>query len=191
MTAIWRHLQKACRRLRWKLTFSYTFVTVGALVASMLIVAVLTLSGIFLPYDQAPLGLWVQAANEQAVPLARMLLSESPPNTAGIAELANYSDRASFETLELARLRNVTLFVRATAGLEMLVFDAGGMLLGRTGEPRTLRASLRALYEPRPAPQPAAGTPAADVVNPRQSPGVSLIKQPGMGRNKTFGLWRE
>jgi len=98
-----------------------------------LLLAVLALSTIFLPYDLAPSGMWVQAANEQAVPLARILLSASPPNTAGIADLVNYSDAAKLEGLDLFRLGNVTLYIRATARLQMLVFDAHGALLGRTG----------------------------------------------------------
>jgi len=128
-------LMRAVRRLQWKLTLSYTTVTLGALLVSILILSVLTLSTIFLPYDMAPNEMWVQAANEQAVPLARMLLSESPPNMEGIADLVNYSDAAKLESLDLVRVGNVTLYIRATAGLEMLIFDPNGALLGRTGSP--------------------------------------------------------
>jgi NarL family two-component system sensor histidine kinase LiaS len=132
------HLEKlmqAVRRLQWKLTLSYTTVTLGALLVSILILTVLMLSTIFIPYDMAPKEMWVQAANEQAVPIARMLLSESPPNMDGIAELVNYSDAARFESLDLMRFGNVALYIRATADIEMLIFDPNGSLLGRTGFP--------------------------------------------------------
>ncbi len=135
MATILYNLRGTFRQLRWKLALSYTSVTVGTLLISILALAILVFSMVFLPYDRAPKGMWVQAANEQAVPLARMLLSESPPDTAGIADLVNYSDTARFESVELARMGNVTLFARATAGLEMFVFDAEGTLLGRTGYP--------------------------------------------------------
>ncbi len=135
MASIGNMLSKTFRRLRWKLTLSYTAVTLGTLLVSLLIVAFLVLSTIFLPYDHAPLEMWVQAVDEQAVPLARMLLSESPPNTAGIADLVNYDDAAKFESLDLYSIGNVTLYVRATSAFEMFIFDPKGLLLGRTGHP--------------------------------------------------------
>jgi len=125
----------AFRPLQWRLTFSYTAVTLGALLVSLLIIVVLALSVIFIPYDLAPNEVWVQAVNEQAVPLARMLLSESPPSMEGIADLVNYSDAARFENLDLMSIGNITLYIRATSGFEMLIFDPKGALLGRTGYP--------------------------------------------------------
>ena len=47
-------LRRAVRRLQWKLTLSYTTVTLGALLVSILILTVLMLSTIFIPYDMAP-----------------------------------------------------------------------------------------------------------------------------------------
>jgi len=108
-------------------------VTLGALTVALGLLAILAFSTLFAPYAGAPKSMWVEAANDQAVPLARMLLSQSPPNTAGIAELVNYTDTAKFQSMELLRAGNVTLFARATASLEMLVFDGEGALLGRTG----------------------------------------------------------
>jgi signal transduction histidine kinase len=135
MASVGNRLSNTFRQLRWRLTLSYTAVTLGTLLVSLLIVAVLVFSAIFLPYDQAPREMWVQAADEQAVPLARMLLSESPPNTAGIADLVNYSHAAKLEDLDLFSIGNITLYARATSALEMLVFDPQGLLLGRTGHP--------------------------------------------------------
>ena len=135
MTTIPTRLRSTFRQLRWKLTLSYTGATLGALLVSILILAILVLTTVFLPYDRAPKAMWIQAVNEQVVPLTRMLLSESPPSTTGIADLVNYSDTARLESLELLHVGNVTLYIRATAGLEMLVFDASGILLGRTGYP--------------------------------------------------------
>ncbi len=133
--ALLKALTNRVHRLQWKLTLSYTAVTVAALLVTLLFVAVLALSLIFLPYDQAPLEIWVQAVNEQAVPLARILLDDTPPNTAWIADFVNYSSVARLESLDLLHLGNLTLYLRATAGLEMLIFDSSGALLGRTGYP--------------------------------------------------------
>ncbi len=128
-------VKQSFRRLQWKLTLSYTAVTLGALLVSILILVVVMFSAIFIPYDMAPNEMWVQAANEQTVPLARMLLSESPPSMVGIADLVNYSDEARFESLDLLSIDNVTLFIRATTDIEMFIFDPDGALLGRTGYP--------------------------------------------------------
>ena len=135
MDSLGNRLSSTFRQLRWRLTLSYTAVTLGTLLVSLFVLAVLALSTIFLPYDQTPLEMWVQAADEQAVPLARMLLSESPPNTAGLSDLVNYSDAAKFESLDLLSMGNVTLYVRATSAVEMFIFDSRGLLLGRTGHP--------------------------------------------------------
>jgi NarL family two-component system sensor histidine kinase LiaS len=130
-----KYVRLSFRRLQWKLTLSYTGITLGVLLISLVILAALTLPAIFIPYDMAPNEMWVQAANEQTVPLARMLLSQSPLSMEGIADLVNYSDDARFESLDLVGVGNVTLFIRATAGLEILIFDHHGALLGRTGYP--------------------------------------------------------
>lgn len=133
--ALLKKLSNMVRRLQWKLTLSYTAVTVATLLVSLLVVVVLALSLIFLPYDEAPLQMWVQAVNEQAVPFARILLDENPPNTIWIASFVNNARAVRLESLDLFRLGNIALYLRATAGLEMMVFDSSGTLLGRTGYP--------------------------------------------------------
>jgi signal transduction histidine kinase len=130
-----RSISNALRQLRWKLTLSYTAVTVGALLLVLLLMTILILSTIFLPYDQVSPDVWVQAVNEQVVPITRLLLSETSVNMAGLAEFVNYSDTAKLSGIDLLQLGNVTLYIRATTPLEMFIFDANGLLLGRTGYP--------------------------------------------------------
>lgn len=130
-----RSISNALRQLRWKLTLSYTAVTVAALLFVLLVMTILILSTIFLPYDQVSSDVWIQAVEEQAVPIARLLLSETPVNMVGLAEFVNYSDAAKLSGIDLLELGNVTLYIRATSPLQMLIFDVDGMLLGRTGFP--------------------------------------------------------
>jgi signal transduction histidine kinase len=104
----------------------------------LLILALLVLPSILLPNDLLAPGsaaFWVQAANEQAVPLARYLLSESPPNTEGIAALVNYSDTARFGRFDLLRVGTVQLYMGTTTEIDMLIIGADGSLLGRTHFP--------------------------------------------------------
>jgi signal transduction histidine kinase len=135
MIGLWNAVKSRAQQLRWKLAFSYAAVTVGALLVSMVLLSVIILSSILLAYDAAPVEMWVQAAEEQVVPLARMFLSEEPLDMEGIAELVNYRDTAQLESLDLFRVGNIAVYVRAIASYELLMFDAEGTLLGRTGLP--------------------------------------------------------
>jgi len=123
------------RSLRWRLIWSYTAVTVGALAIVLLVISAVFFSSIFIPYDQFAPEVWVQAVNRQTVPIARILLSQAPPDMEHIAEFVNYSDIAKLNGIDLLQMGSVTVFVRATAQLELLILDADGKLLGRTGSP--------------------------------------------------------
>jgi NarL family two-component system sensor histidine kinase LiaS len=138
MASVWRNLSNTFRQLRWKLTLSYTAVTVGALLVVLLALALLTLPSIVLPSELLGPGsarFWVDAANEQAVPLVRYLLTESPPNMEGIAAVVNSSDTARFGRLDLIRAGTVHLYIGTTSELDMLIIGPDGSLLGRTGFP--------------------------------------------------------
>ncbi|MBN1265646.1 MAG: HAMP domain-containing protein [Anaerolineales bacterium] len=123
------------RSLRWRLTWSYTAVTVGALSLIVLAAAALLFATIFIPYDQFDPDVWVQAVQTQTIPIARILLSQTPPDMNRIAEFVNYSDSAKLNGIDLLRIGSVTVFVRATSPLDMLILDREGRLLGRTGSP--------------------------------------------------------
>ncbi len=110
----------------------------GALLVVLLILALLILPSILLPDDLVAPGsaaFWFQAANEQSVPLARYLLSESPINTEGIALLVNYSDTARFGRYDLFHVGTIHLYVGTTTNIEMFIIGADGSLLGRTYYP--------------------------------------------------------
>jgi NarL family two-component system sensor histidine kinase LiaS len=53
----------------------------------------------------------------------------------GLVEFVNYSDAGRLSGIDLLQLGNITLYIRATSPLELLIFDADGLLLGRTGYP--------------------------------------------------------
>jgi len=121
------------RSLRWQLTWSYTAVTVGALFMIVLAAAVLLFATIFIPYDQFSPDVWVQAVEVQTVPIARILLSQDHPDMDQIAEFVNYSDIAKLNGIDLVRMGSITVFIRATSPLDMMLLDKNARLLGRTG----------------------------------------------------------
>jgi NarL family two-component system sensor histidine kinase LiaS len=138
MHTVLTNLRRHFQRLRWRLTWSYIAVTVGALLVALLITALLILPSILLPNellgpDSAPF--WVEAVNTQTVPLLHYMLRESPPDMEGIAALVNYSDIARFGRYDLFRVGDIQVYLGTTTKIEMLVVSPDGALLGRTHSP--------------------------------------------------------
>jgi two-component system, NarL family, sensor histidine kinase LiaS len=108
------------RRLRWKLTLSYTLVTVMALLmAELLLVAALMalLSSPVLP------GFAVQELKENVVPRVKPALSESPPDTEALREEL----RQSLNERDAGQ-GAVSLALGPGEGLLFVVDDEGGLL---------------------------------------------------------------
>ena len=75
------NLKNIIRQLRWKLTLSYTAVTVGALLVVVLILGALAFSRILVPNNILTPKVWNEIANEQMVPVIRHILAQSPIDT--------------------------------------------------------------------------------------------------------------
>ena len=74
-------IKKSFRQLRWKLTLSYTIVTVGALLLAMLILGSLLFSTILIPHQFMPPDFWIGMLTENVPPYFRYLLEQSPVDT--------------------------------------------------------------------------------------------------------------
>ena len=141
MTQFLNRVQTSLRQLRWRLTLSYTAVTVSALLVVVLLLAMYVFSNVLLPkvvLTPEFSEMWVQAAGENSglVPVVRRLLAASPPDTAGIAELVNLVEgNSTFDRLGLLRIGGIRLYLDTDAEFDALVFGADGSLLGRTGYP--------------------------------------------------------
>ena len=84
------------RRLQWKLTLSYSAVTVGSLFVVVLILGYLTFSRAFVPveiinHEMTPEE-WIRIITENDAVLMRSLLSEEPVNTDLIGALLQYGE---------------------------------------------------------------------------------------------------
>ncbi len=139
MTQLISRVRAPFRRLRWKLTLSYTGVTVGALLVVVLVLAAYVLYTALLPeFVLSPeySELWVDAANKDLGRLLPHLLAQSPPNTAGIADLLQLGEgQAQLNPVRLLGIGDIKLYFDADALVEGFVFGADGSLLGRTGYP--------------------------------------------------------
>ncbi len=114
-------LSKGYQQLRWKLTLSYTAVTVGSLLTvelvllSVLAILLVTLlnSG-FLPAQL------IESASSIYTPTLRFYLAQTPPDQDGIAEWLD----------QIGAVPNTTLPLSFDATDEMFVVDSRGRLLG-------------------------------------------------------------
>ncbi len=114
------------RQLRWKLTFSYTAVTVGALLAGELLL-VGTLMGLtiyLLGSDVVP-SIVVQEVRTALAPQLTPYLEQSPPDADGIAEWLR-SPRGSLET----PANNQGIQIQSDDSSDLYVLDENKTLLG-------------------------------------------------------------
>ena len=82
-------IRESFRQLRWKLTFSYTAVTVGTLLIVVLFIALLVFPRVLLPGGAVTPEMWISATNEQVVPIFYGALNQSPPDQDLIARKIN------------------------------------------------------------------------------------------------------
>lgn len=114
-------LSSRFRQLRWKLTLSYTIVTVGALLTVELVLlgalgvgTVVLLNSGFLPAQL------IEAASADYAPVLRFFLAQTPPDQVGITDWLEHVGAAYSESIPLT--------FEATD--EMLVVGDDGRLLG-------------------------------------------------------------
>jgi signal transduction histidine kinase len=136
MIQLIKGLRTTFSRLGWRLMLSYTLVTISSLAVGLLVLAIIVFSSVLLPsyllnapqtHDDL-----VELADNTVVPLLRYQLSQSPPDTEGIAWLVNRT-AGTLAGQNLFQVGSARLSVSGAAGLDILVLDGNGFLLGRTG----------------------------------------------------------
>jgi len=120
-------LTKRFRQLRWRLTLTYTAVTVGALLVVELIAILASGSYLINLLDRGYLPPRViEAAMTDYLPMLRHFLEQEPPDQAGLA-------------IWLGRFYSSTTLLQGEGGVpvtlepgevEMLMFDSDGVLMG-------------------------------------------------------------
>lgn len=123
------NLNNIIRQLRWKLTLSYTAVTVGALLVVVLILGTLVFSRILIPNDIFTPQVWNELANEQLAPRMRHILAQSPIDTDLIALMLSDID-ATITGDDFFRIGDTQFFVRTAVQVDVLIVGADGSLLG-------------------------------------------------------------
>jgi len=121
------------RQLRWKLTLSYTLVTVGALLVITLILGGIGFTQIFIPVQamdpEQMIDAWMNSRTASTYPTWRQLLSQSPVDI----ELLNVylkDPQSNINDVSLFRIGALDFSVTTKASIRVSVFSPDGILLG-------------------------------------------------------------
>ncbi len=119
------------RKLRWKLTLSYTIVTICTFLMVILILVGILLPRIFIPANVlTPEGIF-QSIRESSYPLWRHILSQSPVDTLLVRYLLEDMN-GTITSDDILRIGSIRLFVRTTAYIRAFIIGADGTLLGKS-----------------------------------------------------------
>lgn len=121
------------QKLRWKLTLSYSAVTVSALFVIVLILGLLLFSQVLVPLDIVNSFLtpeaWIELARESAPTIYRYVLSKDPPDLQLISLMMEESD-LQITYLDVFRIGDLQLRLRTVGEGSVLLVDREGVLLG-------------------------------------------------------------
>jgi two-component system, NarL family, sensor histidine kinase LiaS len=129
MITILDNLRGTFRQLRWKLTLSYTAVTVGALLVVVLALGFFLFSWILVPHNVLTPEILTRAFRESASPAWNHVLTESPVDT-DLVSLMLEDREPQITYFDFLRLGDMQLTVRTLGQVDLLIVDADGMLLG-------------------------------------------------------------
>ena len=121
------------RQLRWKLTLSYTLVTVGALLVITLILGGIVFTQVFIPTknfspDQM-IDDWMNSRAPSAYPMWRQLLSQSPVDIELINEYLK-DPESNINKVSLFQIGALDFWVTIKASIRLSIFSPEGILLG-------------------------------------------------------------
>ena len=124
---------KTFRQLRWKMTLSYTLVTVGALLVITLIVGVIVFTQVFVPVQNfAPeqmIDAWMNSRISSNYPTLCQLLSQSPVDTE-LLRVYMADPQSNINSISLFRIGALDFWVTTKASIRFSIFSPQGVLLG-------------------------------------------------------------
>lgn len=126
-----KRVRESFRQLRWRLTLSYTAVAVGTGLVAVLVLGLLVFSTVLIPSEVLTPEIWINATNEQVVPLFRGLLAESQPNLDLIRSILARLDNVggTITGRDLLQIGQVKLITQSTADVDMAIVGPGNTLL--------------------------------------------------------------
>jgi signal transduction histidine kinase len=126
-------VKQSFRRLQWKLTLSYTAVTVGSLFIIVVILGYWLFSSVLVPIDILNSVLspkaWIQIVSESTPPEWRYILSQKPIDTQLVSMLLRDGE-LQITHFDLFRIGDLQIRLRTTGQGSVLLVDPEGVLLG-------------------------------------------------------------
>jgi signal transduction histidine kinase len=121
------------RRIQWKLTLSYSAVTVGSLLVVVLILGYLAFSRAFIPIEIYSRVLtpeeWIRIIAENGEALVRMIYQQDPIDTDLIADIMQEGELTITEG-DLLRIGDFQIRLRTEGRGSTILLDHEGILLG-------------------------------------------------------------
>jgi signal transduction histidine kinase len=121
------------RRLQWKLTLSYSAVTVGSLFVVVLILGYLLFSRAFIPIEIYNRVLtpeeWIRIISENGAAIVRLIYQQDPIDTDLIADIMEEGELTITE-LDLLQIGDFQIWLRTEARGSTILLDHEGILLG-------------------------------------------------------------
>ena len=140
------------RQLRWKLTLSYTLVTVSALLVILLVMAGILFTQIFVPKDylnpEGMIDAWMNGRMHSDYPMFCQILSQSPVDLELLDQYLMESQSVITDS-ELFRTGALQFSVSTTASIRVLIVGADGVLLGTSINDATLRSAIGKSFDPK------------------------------------------
>lgn len=120
------------RQLRWKLTLSYTLVTVGAFLVVLVIIGWIVLGGIFIPEEslnpEQMIDAWMNSTIDSNYLIWSRILSQSPVDT-DLVNLYLNGPESAITSIPLFRIGALEFWVSTQASIRVLILGADGLLL--------------------------------------------------------------
>ena len=124
---------KIFRQLRWKMTLSYTLVTVGTLLVITLIVGGIAFNQIFIPVQyldpEQMIDAWMNSRISSTYPTLCQLLSQSPVDTE-LLRVYLEDPQSNINEVSLFRIGALDFWVTTKASIRLSIFSPDGILLG-------------------------------------------------------------
>lgn len=133
MATISNNLRSTFRQIRWKLTLSYTAVTVGALLVVVLVLGYLLFSKVLIPLNILNGALspkaWIQAASNNTSPKWHYILSQKPVDTRLISMMLQDGE-LEITSFDLFQIGDLQIRLRTVGQGSVILIDPDGIVLG-------------------------------------------------------------
>ena len=131
---VFKKVVQAVKRLHWKLTLSYTTVTLGALVLTILILGLVFFSFILAPHEFIPQAFWVEVFMQNISPAWRYVLAQDSIDLTllnlMLQEGFGEDQDLQVSYFNLFRIRDLQLTVRMMGRGSILVVSPDYLLMG-------------------------------------------------------------